>query len=130
MSKIDIDKAMQLTTKEFISTIQIVYRIANAKIDKLIPTHGNCCMCQRCGHDHDECKCIDNDFIEACDRLDAQQKEIEGLKIENKQLRGKEPIPGSWWSECPRLAQKVLERTMEENDRLTAENKTLKGEKP
>jgi len=21
------------------------------------PTHGNCCTCQECGHDHDDCVC-------------------------------------------------------------------------
>ena len=63
---------------------------------------------------------------EACDRLGIQQQEIERLKAENNQLRGEEPIPGSWWYEAPKLAQKVLERTMAENDRLRAENAKLK----
>ena len=24
---------------------------------KIKPTHGSCCTCQKCGHDHDECIC-------------------------------------------------------------------------
>lgn len=37
-----------------------------------------------------------------------------------KQLEGEEPIPFSWWSECPKLAQKVMERIMKKKDELEA----------
>jgi hypothetical protein len=26
------------------------------------PTHGNCCTCRDCGHPHDECVCISNEW--------------------------------------------------------------------
>ena len=31
------------------------------------PTHGNCCTCQKCGLDHDSCRC---DIDDVCDELD------------------------------------------------------------
>jgi len=31
------------------------------------PTHGTCCTCQRCGLDHDTCRC---DLDEVCDELE------------------------------------------------------------
>lgn len=34
------------------------------------PTHGPCCTCQRCGLDHDSCRC---DLDEVCDKLSRLQ---------------------------------------------------------
>lgn len=44
---------------------------------------------------------------------------IVDLEAEVKQLKGEEPIPDSWWKDCPKLAQKVTERVITENKRLT-----------
>ena len=65
---------------EFTQTIRRVYGITNAKVDKKTPEHGNCCTCQRCGYDHDDCKCLGNDLIELCDRLDAVTAELATVK--------------------------------------------------
>jgi len=27
------------------------------------PTHGSCCTCQDCGHDHDSCVCNHNEIV-------------------------------------------------------------------
>ena len=48
------------------------------------------------------------------------------LQAENAQLRGEKPIPEAWWSECPALAQRTMERIIESNDQLQAELKSLK----
>ena len=32
-------------------------------IDTVVPTHGNCCTCQDCGHGHDECVCEQNELL-------------------------------------------------------------------
>ena len=58
-------------------------------------------------------------IAEACDRLDRAE-------AENRQLKGEEPIPYAWWKDCPKLAQKVMERLIERNDRAEAENRRLK----
>ena len=51
-----------------------------------IPTHGTCCTCQRCGLDHDSCRC---DLDEVCTQLEAAQAEIAHLKTANKDQRSK-----------------------------------------
>ena len=51
-----------------------------------IPTHGTCCTCQRCGLDHDSCRC---DLDEVCAQLEAAQAEIAHLKTANKDQRSK-----------------------------------------
>lgn len=33
------------------------------RIDYHKPTHGNCCTCQDCGHDHDSCICSHNEML-------------------------------------------------------------------
>ena len=50
-------------------------------------------------------------LFEACDRLDSAE-------AENKQLKGEEPIPEAWWKDCPKLAQKTMERIIARNDEL------------
>lgn len=50
------------------------------KVNKIKPTHGNCCTCQTCGHSHDECFCWENKRVEACEAYEQLQAEREGLK--------------------------------------------------
>ena len=73
-------EAAKAESGEFTKEIRRVYGITNAKVDKKTPEHGNCCTCQRCGYDHDECKCLGNDLIELCDRLDAVTAELATVK--------------------------------------------------
>ena len=42
-----------------------------------IPTHGPCCTCQRCGLDHDACRC---DLDDVAAELETAQQEIARLK--------------------------------------------------
>ena len=49
------------------------------------------------------------------------EQRIKELEVEIEQLKGEEPIPRAWWKECPKLAQKTMERIIKENDRLQAE---------
>ena len=74
------------------------------------------------------------------DEINELQSKIETLEAENKQLKGEEPIPYAWWEECPKLAQRTMERIIDENkdleenrdtyrlanELLIAENKELK----
>jgi len=34
-------------------------------LDTRKPTHGSCCTCQDCGHDHDSCVCNHNEILDA-----------------------------------------------------------------
>ncbi len=43
--------------KEYSDLMDLKYR----EIRK--PTHGTCCTCQDCGHDHDECVCNHNEIL-------------------------------------------------------------------
>ena len=72
---------------EFTKEIRRVYGLSSTRVDKIKPTHGPCCTCQRCGYDHDECKCLDNDLIELCDRLDALFLDWEQLILDNDAQR-------------------------------------------
>jgi len=53
------------------------------------------------------------------------QERIEELEEENKQLKGEEPIPFAWWKDCPKLAQKTMERIIETNDHQAERIKEL-----
>jgi len=70
-------------------------------------------------HDYDESPLeLITDLIEERDVLAA----------ENKQLKGEAPIPGAWWKDCPDLAQRVMERIMEENNRVLVEKQAQADE--
>ena len=43
------------------------------------------------------------------------------LEEENKQLKGEEPFPDTWWKDCPKAAQKTLERVFKKNADLEKE---------
>ncbi len=49
------------------------------------------------------------------------EQRIKELETEIEQLKGEKPMPQAWWKECPKLAQKVMERIIEENEQLQAE---------
>ena len=58
---------------------QLRAKIIEAVEDKskfIKPTHGTCCTCQRCGHDHDDCLCRINDDLNLEDILVAIQSKI------------------------------------------------------
>ena len=57
---------------------------------------------------------------------EAYEARIKELEAENKQLKGEEPIPLSWWKDCPKLAQRTIERIIYSNRLLEHENKQLK----
>ena len=54
----------------------------------------------------------------------AERKCLE-LQKEHAQLKGEEPIPYAWWSECPKLAQKTMERIIAENENYRSQSKNL-----
>ena len=47
-------------------------------------------------------------------------EQAKALQDENARLKGEKPIPFAWWSECPELAQRTMERIIAENARLKA----------
>jgi len=47
-----------------------------------------------------------------------ESQRIRQLEDENAKLKGEKPIPFAWWSECPKLAQRTMERIIAENARL------------
>lgn len=53
--------------------------------------------------------------------------EYEELQAENAKLRGEEPIPFAWWAECPKLAQRTMERIIDSNAKLRKAIKLLEG---
>lgn len=58
-------------------------------------------------------------ICETCPYWNISDKRVtKRLKAENAQLRGEEPIPESWWKECPKLAQKTMEGLIAENKRM------------
>jgi len=59
------------------------------KVDKRKPGHGPCCTCQKCGYDHDNCKCWENAKVEICEYVEATQAENAELK---KLIKGNEEI--------------------------------------
>ena len=54
--------------------------------------------------------------------------ELDIVKNENKQLKGEKGIPFAWWKECPGLAQKTMERTIDRNERLLVINDELQSQ--
>jgi len=45
------------------------------------PTHGSCCICQRCGRDYDDCRCDLDDTVDENEKLKAKNAELEaGLR--------------------------------------------------
>ena len=50
-----------------------------------------------------------------------KSQEIKHLQAELKQLKGEVPIPGSWWKDCPGMAQRTMERVIEKNNEQAAE---------
>ena len=50
------------------------------KVDKRKPGHGPCCTCQKCGYDHDNCKCWENAKVEICEYVEATQAENVALR--------------------------------------------------
>ena len=58
------------------------------------------------------------DIYKACDLLDASE-------AENRQLKGEEPIPFAWWKDCPKLAQKTMERMIERFNVLATSQEEL-----
>lgn len=55
-------------------------QVVEAKRKHREPTHGSCCTCQRCGLDHDACRC---DLDDVADQLQAAEAKIAELEIEN-----------------------------------------------
>jgi len=53
--------------------------------------------------------------------IDNLTERLAAAEKENKQLRGEEPIPGAWWKDAPRAAQRAMERVIENNDKLHAQ---------
>jgi len=76
-------KLTQPEPTEFTKRMRAKYHINNKKIDRIKPGHGSCCTCQDCGYHHDDCKCCDNDRIEACDIIDRLKAEKTNLKKQN-----------------------------------------------
>ncbi len=52
-------------------------------IQHVKPTHGNCCTCQICGHDHDNCVCDNNELLKEI--LSIENFYIEKGKIKNEE---------------------------------------------
>jgi len=47
------------------------------------PTHGSCCICQRCGRDYDDCRCDLDDTVDENEKLKAKNAELE---VDNAKL--------------------------------------------
>ena len=69
-----------------------------------------------------------SDAIELMKEIKQLQSKLEALEAENKQLKGEEPISYAWWEECPKLAQRTMERIIDENKELLLEIVALKAE--
>jgi len=54
------------------------------------------------------------------------QLECNHFQAQIAQLKGRKPIPGAWWKDCPDLAQVTMERIIERNDKLETESEKLK----
>ena len=50
--------------------------------------------------------------------IELRAKHNNELQDEIAQLKGRKPIPGAWWKDCPNLAQVTMERIIERNDKL------------
>ena len=110
---------------EFTKEIRRVYGLSSTRVDKIKPTHGPCCTCQRCGYDHDECKCLDNDFIELCDRLDAKDEQIEKREHDAAILCGE---IARLTAENQRLREICQNNSLFDNDALREQNQKLTAE--
>ena len=60
--------------------------------------------------------------------LAATEEKCLELQKENAQLKGEEPIPFAWWSECPKLAQRTMEKIITENEKLQTKIDSLEAE--
>ncbi len=58
-------------------------------------------------------------------RAEAAEEDWQLAKERIKQLEGEEPFPDSWWSGCPELAQKTMERLIESNKQQSERIKEL-----
>ena len=65
---------------------------------------------------------VDDEVAEFIEQL---QSQLAAAEEKNKRLKGEKPIPFAWWKDCPGLAQKTMERTIERNERLLAINDDL-----
>ncbi len=54
------------------------------------------------------------------------EKVIDSLQYEISQLKGEKSIPESWWKDCPKLAQRTMERTIQRNEKLIGFNDNLR----
>ena len=53
----------------------------DAVVQKQKPTHGPCCTCQKCGFNHDDCKCWENSLIELRNYIDQLQAALANCKL-------------------------------------------------
>lgn len=51
--------------------VRLGYLKGGRAIDVIIPRHGNCCTCQKCGYHHDDCVCAHNELLKA---IEAEMK--------------------------------------------------------
>ena len=66
-------------------------------------------------------KCVDESVrqnITLSNENKKLQEQLAAADKRMKQLEGDEPIPEAWWKECPKLAQKTMERVIDENNSL------------
>jgi len=80
------------------------------------------CWCSECGIGFAGDKRATNCLRCAGKQLQCQ---LAAEQEKNKRLKGEKPIPFAWWKDCPGLAQKTMERTIERNERLLAINDDL-----
>ena len=97
------------------------------KVDKRKPGHGPCCTCQKCGYDHDDCKCWENAKVEICEYVEATQ--AENAKLKEEKVCPKCGCKMSLWCEADvkermdaknRDLQKRIDEIQAENSRLKA----------
>ncbi len=97
------------------------------KVDKRKPGHGPCCTCQKCGYDHDDCKCWENAKVEICEYVEATQ--AENAKLKEEKVCPKCGCKMSLWCEADvkermdaknRDLQKRIDEIQDENARLKA----------
>ena len=113
------------------------------KVDKRKPGHGPCCTCQKCGYDHDNCKCWENAKVEICEYVEATQAENAKLKKDIKKLADETEFTKETQAGADKILQKDGAKATAENclwlterlqeacdiiDHLTADTAELKEE--
>jgi hypothetical protein len=75
--RIDISSVIEQERKdERQRVLESVINAVDGMVQKQKPTHGQCCMCTKCGHYNDECNCERNELLDdVIDKLNQLKEE-------------------------------------------------------